>query len=741
MVRIRFVLAVIVSIAFAAVAGVGPVRAQPPAKKPVIERSPLLKEPTSPEEMFAATLLMVDLARMDLAVQYLEQFDGTNPDEAMLIRLRDKYGTGDFLKLAVSKDLQPRSTNLLDRLNAAAKKQAEDPVFVDGLIQRLTQGPGQRDRAILELRNAGERVVPEILRQMSKPEMADQQDTLVISLTRMGNQVVPPLIGAMDSPQERIRAAVIDSLGWLDATEAIPYLWFPAFDEHQALGVRVAARRTLTKLLKGSPERGTQLSSVVASNELKRLAKMLYRNPNLLPVDDQAAVNLWAWNDAEGTVAMRSLSPEIASLFLSTRFARQSLALSPEQPEPQRQYLASLLGLEVLRHGWDKPRLATPDSAMYLGLTAGEETMSQVLAEALEAGRPATAVPALEILGQIGTLEQLLSQKGLKSPVLAAINSPDPRVQFAAATTVLKLEPKTGFLGANRVVAILARALTDPGVARAIVIDADSRRASVVSAFLSDGGYEGLVTATGREGFEQAATSAGVEIIAIHVNCLRWELTQTLANLRADSRTAALPIVIYGPAKLRDEMARLVVRHAPATFVAESATSSDYLEQLIPFVRQLKTPPLSPQERSLQKNAATYWLASIGSGSLSRLFDISQAEKELTTAVEDLNVAANALVALAGIGTGSAQRRLSDIALNSQANENVRETAASQLAFHIQRFGLLLTQDEVIDVHSGWKSTASPSVKSALASVIGSLRPNPAIVGERLRQFPIPQAN
>ena len=741
MVCIRFVLTSAILLASVAFATVNPIFAQTTDRLTSFERAPLLKEPTTPEEMFAATLLMVDLIRFDLAEKYLEQFEAASPDDETLIKLRDKHGTGDFLKLARTKELQPRSTRLLERLNLVAKTQAEDPAFVDGLVRRLIKGGDERDLAIKELRNAGVRVVPQMLKQMSSPEMHEHQDSIVIALTRMGNQVVPPLIGVLDSPNEPIRAAIIDVLGWLNAEEAIPYLWFPAFDKNQPEGVRVAAKRNLTKLWKGSAERVNQLSSLDASNELKRLAKLHYRKSNALPVDEQGRVAIWNWNDAEETVAEQLLTPEIASLVVASRFAHQALVLSPDQTEPQRQYLAAILGLEVLRNGWDKPRIANPGSAMYLAMIAGEATVSQVLAEALEASQPATAVAALEVLSQIGSREQLFSQKGLKSPVVAALNSPDHRVQFAAATTVLKLDPKNAFNGAGRVVDILSRAITDPGQPRAIVIDADTSRATVASGYLAEGGYEGIVTVTGREGFDRAATSAGIELIVVHVNCMRWELKQTLANLRADARTAALPIVVYGPSSLERELSRLVARSAPATYVVESASSSDFLEQLLPFLKTLKTPPMSAQERDLQKNTAVYWLSSIGGSGLSRVFEISHAEKELSVAIEDPAVAINALTALGSISTRSAQQRIANIALNSQMSEPIRETAANQLAFHIQRHGVLLTQDEVRDLQTGWKNTDNPRVKSALASVIGSLRPSAAVVGERLRVFPIPSAN
>ena len=702
------------------------------------EKTPLLKEPKTPEEMFGVTLLMVDLARVDLAKQYLEQFLATNPDDEMLLKLRDKHGAADFLKLARVEALHPQSTELLDQLIAVVKRRTEDPEFVASLVQRLIQEPAKRDLTISEMRNLGISVVPEILRQMSSDEMRKYEEDFVDALKRMGKQVVPALIGAFDAPAEQVKVNVFEILGYFNATEAVPYLWYPAFAESQPSGVRDAAKACLGRLLKGSAKRADQMSSVVAANELNRLANLYYRKHGLLPQTEDGQVVLWTWDQERGTVVRQAYAPDVAELLVSARFSRQSLDLSPEQPDPQRQYLASVLGLEVARRGWEQPRVANPGSAMYLALTAGEPTVSRVLSEALEAGQAGTAVAALEVLSQIGNRDQLPMQSGLKSPIVASLNSPDPRVQFAAATTILKLMPKSNFRNANRVVGILARSTVDPAQSRVLVIDADQMRANQTAGFVNDGGFEGIVAATGREGFELAAASAGIDFVVIHVNCLRWELSQTLANFRADSRTAALPIVIYGPASLANELARRVTRTAPAVYVFESGNSSDFLDQVMPFIRSLKTPPLSAQERILQKHAAVYWLAAIASGEMTSIFDITQAEADLSTAVDDPTVAHNALVALGGISTRSAQRRLSEVAINKLNAPDVRVTAANQLAFHIQKHGRLLTQEEVAAVSNEWKIAKDPRVKSAFATVMGTLQPDASIVGERLRQFPVP---
>lgn len=710
----------------------------PPKSAPIPDPSPLLTDPETPEESFAAVLVLVDLARLDLAVKYLEQFNASNPDDAMLITLRDKHGTPAFVRIARIKELSSIAAPLLERLNKASRKQSNDPVYINSLIARLSKDPTERENATRELRNAGPLAVPQIIRQMSRPEMLDQQDQIVLALIRMGRQVVPPLLGAMDSPHERVRAAIIGILSALEAREAIPHLWYPAFSESTPLGVRIAANRALARLITGSADRIDRLSSVAASNELRRLSRKLYEDSTLLPAEEDGTVTIWGWDAMEETVAAKSYSPAIASMLLSSRFAAQSLSLSPEQEEPQRQYLASLLGLEILQQGWDQPHEPLPGTAMYLATTSGEETVASVLGDALAAGQTATAIGAIEVLSQIGTREQLLNQKGLKSPLVAALNSPDVRIQFAATVAILRIEPRFGFANSGRVVSVLARALTDPGRARAIIMDADQTRGNTTGAYLADMGYDVVMASSGRDGFERAAENAGIEIVFVHANISRWDLTQTLSNLRADSRTAALPIVVYGSETIRHSVSRLIDRNKPAIYMSESSTATDFQLQFAPFVRSLKSPPLSDAERNQQKLAAAYWLAALNAGRNGQVFDVGAAEKELSIVADDPTVAENALAALSGISTASAQRRLATVATNSQLEPGHRQAAAAQLGFHIQRFGLLLTKAEVTAVHDSWVASEHPGVKSALAAVMGILRPNATLVGERLRQFAVP---
>lgn len=745
----------------------------------VSEPSPLLREPKTPADLFAAAVQMVELARLDLADRYLAELLKQDPSDELLIQLRDRHGTGEFVKLARIKELSTNGLALLERLNAASRKQAASADYVNVLIQKLGGDADTRELAIGELRNLGIAGIPHLIRKLAAPDSAEQSDQIIYALSRIGRSAVPVLTAGLDSPSELVRFAVLDALGKIRGQSAVPYLWHPAFFEQEPAGVRDAARRALVRILSETGRHTEWLSSTTASAELRRISRSLYQRRFELPVEDDGRVVLWTWDDDAQTVVSKAYSPDLAALFLATRFSRQAFDLSPDQPDPQRVYLASLLGWTVAVNGRDRPISLDPGTPGYVALTAGEDAVNGVLAEALAAGQAGTAQAALQILNQIGSLQQVLGKRGRKSPVLAALNFPDTRVQFAAANVLLRLEPQQSFPGADRVTAILTQAITSAEVAKAVIVDADRRRAETTTGFLSNLGFTPVVARTGKEAFQKASTLAGVELIVLDINCVQWDLSQTVANLRADARTAYLPIVLYGPEEVGDiqtkagrrnamafpeaassiwkgtlppggrvdpinstsrtGISRLLARSGPAIFVAQSGSAEDFEFQIRPFLAAIRGGALTEQERALRKTAAGDWFARLALAENSQVFPLELAENALSSLVDDPAQSLNALLALSSIGTVSVQSRLMSVALDRQLDPAVRSSAANHLAEHMHHHGIMLKEDQVLRLTSAWKTEEEPSVATALAAVIGSLHPNEKTIGERLNALPTPR--
>jgi CheY-like chemotaxis protein len=700
--------------------------------------SPLPREPETAEQYFDAVLLTLRLNRPQVAARYLDSLLQLNPDDPTLLAIRERHGTGTYLELTRVPELQPQAEELLNRVTAAALKRINDPAFVDSVIDRLAGSPREHAEAINELKYLGPSAAPPLLQRLAAPTANTDRGLLLNTLVQLGSPIVPPLLGAVRAPHDNLRGDVIELLGYLGSKEqVVPHLWYPAYAEGQPTGVRGAARRAIARKLYGSPEALARLPSTGIAERLRNEARAHLRGGVNWTTGEDGLVGLWTWDETAGTVAEHRVSPTSASLFVGQELAREALALSPQDEGSQTLFLTLALASDVHRAGWDQPLPEGPGTAHDLALAAGSDVSSRVLQLALKEKNPAAAKAALRVLGQNGSRHLLQpAQGGAKPPLVAALDAPDERVQFAAASAIMQLDPDSPFRGAGRVVAIFARALGGSEQPRTVIVDPNTERATLVAALLSQLGYNTDIASTGMDGFQIAAEEGTIDLAVLHLNTIRWELSQTIANLRADSRTAAVPIAVYGPRGLRSDVQRLLDRNQPAVYVDEVNDTRDVSRALRPFLAQVSPPPLSGEQRTAQMGEALYWLKHIAGGQRTKVFDLKPAEEALANTAPHPELGRDALIALGGIGTASAQKTLAEAALAPAFDIPVRETAALQLAFHIQRYGALLENDQLESLRSAWNATTEPALRTALASVIGSLKPSSEAVSRQLQAFP-----
>lgn len=699
-----------------------------------VEPSPLLIEPKTPEEQFRAALLLIDLGRFDLAPIYLKAFVDSSPDDVLLQQLRDRYGTGEFVRLTKIPEVRALALPLLDRLNEASRKQVEDPGYIDALIAKLSGTATERELATLELRNAGVRAVPRLLEVLASAQAGPQHDALVIALSRMGQPVVAPLIAALDANNEGVQRASIEVLANLKAEAAVPRLWPLVFGANVEKGIRDAARQAVAKIRFGDARRQDALSDVLATQELRdRAEQLLRRRVKILPEEAGQPVVIWSWDVDQKKLVFAELPIEVATLREARRAAEAAYALNPQQQDIQTLYLSALLASEVDRVGWETVLTAETSPALQAAISAGSGPLLNVLKKALEWGRVDAAWVALQGLSQLAGPEIVRSTAAGPSPIVRALNYPDPRLQFAAAIVILRSDIPLQFSGASRVGEILSRTLTDPGQARAIVIDPDKEEASLLGSYLSQEGYDIVLARTGKEGFTKAVELTGINLIVVHANVANWALTQTLSNLRADARSAYIPIVVYGPESVRPETARLINRTGNAVFAGESPAAESFWEQVHPLLQQRQTVPLSANQRNDFKSLAIYWLATLGTSPSGKGFPLATVEANLLPLYNNEAVAGNAVLTLSRIPTTSAQKQLSQLAINQRYSLPVRRSAAQFLVGHIQRYGLQLSELEVKELTLAWQQETDAELKSNLSAVMGTLKPNAGLIEQRLK--------
>lgn len=698
--------------------------------------SPLVGEPGTPEELFEAALLMVNIARPELARNYLDKLLEADLTDELLLSLREKHGSGAFLRLTGVKQLHPAADNLLQRANAAFARAAVSPERIGALINQLAASAEERATALADLRGIGAPAVPLLLSALANPANADKQEHIVFGLVRIGEVGVPPLLAALDSPDNNLRVHAITVLGLIRATPAVPYLWYPALSPDEPMPVRAAARQALARILNEPAAAMDKLASDGVATKLLKYASEHFRGKHPWTTDDQGLVPFWRWDAEQNLVIVTALSPDAASDRVGLRFASQALKLAEDQRRIQALYLALELANASRSTGADKPLASGPATAHNLALSVGADTVSETLRESLAAGRPAPAIAALKVLEQIGTVSQLKSSGSKPAAVIAALNYPDARVQFAAASTVLQIDPVSPFAGSARVMQILQRALATEGKPHAVVGEVLPERGAMIGGFVAELGYEPLLVTSGRDVFKAASERTDVELIVLHPNIIRWALTETLANLRADTRTASIPVILHGPADLHPKMRQHLRNDTSIIYATIAETTADFELQIGPFLKQARSAALTPEERAAQKSAAAAWLAHIAGGRRTRVFNLAAAEPGLIQSLVDEKLATSALEALGEIASRTSQTQIAQSVIDPQLPLELREAAATKLAFHIQRFGLTITTALVEDLQKLWADPQTPStLHTALGSVIGSLKPDAARVGSRLKSF------
>ncbi len=701
---------------------VAQVAPEAPATIEATEASPLITEPTTPAEHMKAVIFTMKIARPEAAKKYIEALLALDPDDATLIGFRTEYGTGTFLQLARFPELNPPASVLLERLNAASTRQASDPVFMDGVLKNLSGSPREADLAIRDLQHLGAPAASRLVQAATDPNSGVDRDQAFIALTRMGESAVAPLIGYLFQGDEAQQALAVDAFGWVATKNDVAYLYSTAFATDGEPGLRQTARQAISRLLYKDPSQAGRLEGFGAAAQLRITAEKLLQGETVMEPEEDGLVPVWVTDETSASLVERRVTPHSAAIFRAEQFARQSLELAPTDTRTQSVLLNTILTRDIEAAGWDQPIPSGPGSAHEVAVLSGSSACLEALALANEMGNIAAAESLVRALAQNGSTT-LLRTGGQRGAIVSALDHPSVRVQFAAAETILLWDPQQSFSGSRRVVEILARALNADARANGVVVDPNNTRGSTMATFLSEMGYDAQILPTGAAGFEAATNQGDMEIAVLHLNTIRWDLSPTIANFRADSRTKSMPIAIYGPHGFRRSVEHLLARDPLITYVEESVLSTDLSRQLRPFLAQVEPPTLTQSQQSMQSQQAAKWLRQIAD-SRTHVYDLTPAEDALVIAAPRTDQGDDALIALGAIPTASVQTRLAEASINSNYPAPKRALAASLTAKHIRRHQSLLSDDLRMQLATAWNSEADPAVRSALGSVVGVQGPN-----------------
>ena len=673
--------------------------------------------PKTPLELWDAIDYLTRTGQAKQAVPYLNAFMKANPDDAMLLRIRDDFGVVSILRLVDDPATRPVVKTLVDRLTEASLKHARDPERIARAIQALMKSASEQKYAVVRLREAGAYAVPALIAALNRPELSEGERTeLTQGMGRLDEAAVPPLIAALDASDARTTSAAAAALGRIRDPRAVPQLTF-------------LAARSKSEGAERAVERITRTTFANRPFAPARLLVAEARRYHTHTIDfPSGRVIVWIWDEAAKTPVPREMSRAAAENYFGVKLAREALTLNPGDVDAQVALVALTLEAAAIAQG-GASKVAATDPAYTNALATGAQVLGRVVRQAIADRKPEVAALAVNALAQVTDRDAFTIERR-PNPLIEALAAPDRRVQFAAARALVLLDPAKTFPGSSRVVPTLARFVASGPLPRAVIIDGNLSRGGQLAGFLKTLGYEPMVAATGDQGFRLAARAADVELIFVDPHMVQgaWRLDDVIANLRAEPATAGLPIYVYGGLALELTLADLFKRYPDVKYLVQP-TSPERLEAMLGG----RPSALTDGERGAYAREAAALLARVASRAGGPFTpDLEGIEPALTIALNTPETSVAASAALSEVPSADAQRGLADVLLDPSRSTEARVAVAARLSRSIQRFGPLVSAEQEARLLRELAAADDPGLKNSLAIIVGALRPKAVQVGRRL---------
>ena len=491
----------------------------------------------------------------------------SQPDDATLIEIRDRYGAGSILRLDDDPATRQYAQPLVDKLAAAARRHATQPERIARFVAALTRTTEEQDYAVARLREAGPYAVPFLVEALERARHLRRG----AGLARPQHGPARPLggprpVAVLDSPDARLAADAATALGRIGDPRAVPFLTYPA------AAADVARRRRTSRPSEAiAPADGPAVrrrSRTRPSQVLDRRRLELPPPPGRVPRRSGRRLDLGQGPEGPGAAAGAAdrgrgdLRPAAGRRGPAARPAdrdgpgragsawrwrRPSSGSASRRSRPSDQADASPRPWRPGPTSWARSSKAIADGKTDLAAAA-----ATALGQVTDRGRsPATAVPI---------------------PLVEALSAPGRRLQFAAAKALVDLGPDPAVPRLEpgrpdpRPVRRPTRARPGPWSSTATRPGAASSPACSRTL-----GYEPVLELDRRPGLPGRRRDADVELILVSHDLVQgaWGLIDTLTNLQADARTAKLPVYVYGPLDLEVERPSLLTSFPGVKFLVQ----------------------------------------------------------------------------------------------------------------------------------------------------------------------------
>ncbi len=717
------------------------------------------KRPEKAREFWAAIKFEISVGKFDLAALHLKHLLQLPAEEAdkELVKIQEVEGFSNFLLLQTVRqwsdhppyqaEAEKNVNILLERMATALERNLSDPARLHAFIKGLDSPSAEvQAYAFAQINRSRDRAAPYLVQALEAN--IEKPRAIQDALTRLDPEVIAPILEVLvakspvDAADLGVRNVILDVVRARADTRAIPYLWHLAESAQYPGPIRSKARTTLAYLLKMEAD-----ALPPAKLPLTDLAEQHYQRKVRFPAPrltkqeqkefaeahkNQKPVALWQWG-AKGLT--RQIVPMSKALEVyGLRYARQALQLDPAYQSAQIVFLCLLLEKtyenELDQFIFTKP---SPALANLLG-SIDAEVLLAVLDRGLRDGNVPVILAAAQLLGDRGETRAVRVTPGSGQNLIRALSFPDRRVQFVAAESVLRLPGAAPRAGATRVVDVLRRLVAAGDAPKMLVAYAAQAKAKELRTAMKGAGYDAVFAANIKEAFAHLHKSADYDAVMLYTPPAA-DVPHLLSQLRSDSDVGRLPILLVAPKGEQDAFEKMAQKQPYVAVLSEAqaGAEAEVKDAVAGLGARSAGAPLSAKERKELTRASLNHLYRMAVGEMPG-YDLRPAQDAVQQAIRSEELGLKAVETLGRIAGQDNQQRLALTALD--AAHKLRYPAAVELNRHMQRYGLLLSNQQISAVQTAFRNPQEDAkIKAQLALVLGALHPSAAQTGTSIQQF------
>ncbi|MCU0865482.1 MAG: HEAT repeat domain-containing protein, partial [Planctomycetes bacterium] len=671
---------------------------------------PVLAQDTPLQE--AVTLLRLN--KKDDAVAKLREILAADPSNADALAYYKSVSQDEwYLLMTTQGEVQKIAQSILERAKVDTKARLRDEAVIAGLVATATAKDSDfptRQSAVNKLiAEHGEFAVPALLEKLGNADDEEGQIQAISALQQIRSAAVLPLLVALNSSNQLAVQNVAAALYHIGDSRALPAMAQLASDSRA--GISEIARKFLAK----KPANGAPVDLMLAQS-------LDYLKGNVTPGGYSEVV----WSLKDDKLVATDVPANLYPSELAKAVAAEAVRIAPSSL-PARTMLAQANLAQVnlieasIAQGDEAAKALEPVAAelKIAALAGGVDSLRAALEASVRSGLAPVAIEATRALATVETVDTIG-----QSSLMAALDSSNKQVRYAAAEALVAASGGAAVPAADKVVQVLAQAVTEQAVRTIHVIaptlDSEAAVASV-------GKLEGQAvdsSVDGLDGMRSLLNNPSVDVVVINEVLPDRLPEDVIGNIKKDPRMANTKIVVIA----KDEEAAKA-RFGEGVGIVKAPLTGESLVAAVNTALEGQSNPVGARAEAFASKASTALLAMAGNkgvigGALANLaLQLNRSDAISVPAAKSIGLAGSAaelpaLVAALG-GTGSVE---------------LKKASAEAIGLIVGRAGSC-SDDVAAALMSAMDGNTDVGVRTAIAVALGKASLDPAKKAELLKKL------